>query len=236
MGLALIALCGVVGWEVYTNGEMAKQSQAAAIGAAKSAELDVHTVSQSVAATTNSINGTVGKLGTAVDGMTNTLEAINRPCGVMGKPCGVLADVNQSLHTVRGTFGYIEIAAQHEDRNLDKLDKQEDQLFADTHASLTQFTSMMGSGKDTLDSGRQAIDNINGFLADKTLRETAENVQSMTKSGASIMDTGDKLFTKLTDKTLHPSKNPAVRTWRATQPYLPLAIKATTCYLVPGTC
>jgi hypothetical protein len=85
-----------------------------------------------------------------LDGATTTLDNINRLCheasdeGV-DKPCGTLADVNRTLATVRGTFGQIEIAAHHEDRNLSTLDAQEAQLYADFHATTTNLNALVAS-------------------------------------------------------------------------------------------
>ena len=99
------------------------------------------------------------KVGTVLDGATTTLTGLNRPCNVhvdladegstlsprVPLPCGTLADVNRTLATVRGTFGRIEVAANHEDKNLTSLDAQEAQLYADTHASITSFNSLLSS-------------------------------------------------------------------------------------------
>src|SRR5665213_2755808 len=81
---------------------------------------------------------TIGKAGTTLDRASAVLETVNRPCGA-GKPCGTLADVAQTLGTVRMTFGQVLIAANHEDRNLATLDAQELQLFADTPVSYTHL-------------------------------------------------------------------------------------------------
>jgi ABC-type transporter Mla subunit MlaD len=98
------------------------------------------------------------KVGTVLDGATATLDAVNRPCAELRpvtattggfyqplKPCGTLADLNRTLATVRGTFGQIEVAANHEDKNLTSLDAQEAQLYADTHASIKSFNSLLSS-------------------------------------------------------------------------------------------
>jgi hypothetical protein len=91
--------------------------------------------------------------------VTVTLDAVNRPCNTftelptkaadegarVSKPCGTLADVNRTLATVRGTFGQIEIAANHEDRNLGTLDTQEAQLYTDFHATTVNLNNLLGS-------------------------------------------------------------------------------------------
>lgn len=88
------------------------------------------------------------KVGTVLDGFTATLDSVNRPCATAAtgsKPCGTLADVNRTLATVRGTFGQIEVAARHENRNLTTLDQQEAQLYEDTHAAVANFNALLTS-------------------------------------------------------------------------------------------
>lgn len=88
------------------------------------------------------------KVGTALDGIAATLDSVNRPCATAAtgsKPCGTLADVNRTLATVRGTFGQIEVAARHENRNLTTLDQQEAQLYEDTHAAVANFNALLTS-------------------------------------------------------------------------------------------
>jgi hypothetical protein len=85
-----------------------------------------------------------------------TLDNVNRPCGAADasdegvssrpfKPCGTLADVNKALSTIRGTFGQIEVAANHEDKNLTTLDTQEAQLYADFHLTTTNLNTLVSS-------------------------------------------------------------------------------------------
>jgi phosphoglycerate-specific signal transduction histidine kinase len=66
---------------------------------------------------------------------------LNRLCGT-DKPCGLFEDAARTLNTVRKTFGQIEIAANHEDKQLFKLDEEENQLFSDAHNSLTNLVSL----------------------------------------------------------------------------------------------
>jgi hypothetical protein len=128
----------------------------------------------------------------AANGAGDTFDTINRPCGT-GKPCGTLADVNQTLHTVRGTFGEVEVAARHENAQLTTLDGQERDLFAgvqgvlkrsrETLASVSGFASAasatMGTVKETV-AGAQPVlvslkttsDDLGG--AAQALGETAD--------------------------------------------------------------
>lgn len=88
----------------------------------------------------------VGKQATAsLRGVNQTLDGINRLCGVPGKPCGTLADVNRTLASVRGTVGQIEVAARHENRNLDTLDEQEKQVVADLHTTSINLNALVAS-------------------------------------------------------------------------------------------
>jgi len=132
------------------------------------------------------------KVGGVLDGAAATLDAVNRPCAAAQvpytveatpvaiihdasstpraavKPCGTLADLNRTLATVRGTFGRIEVAANHEDRNLASLDAQEAQLYADTHASITSFNSLLSSTDVTrfLKSSADTSVQISGIASD----------------------------------------------------------------------
>lgn len=80
-----------------------------------------------------------------------TLETVNRPCAT-GKPCGTLADFAKTLNTVRLTFGQVEIAANHEDRNLSTLDAQEQALFAATQKTLQNAQGALGTAQTAIAS------------------------------------------------------------------------------------
>jgi hypothetical protein len=72
--------------------------------------------------------------------MSDTAPSVTRT-----EPCGTLADVNRTLATVRGTFGQVEVAARHEDRNLTDYDAQERQLYADIHATTVDLNALVAS-------------------------------------------------------------------------------------------
>jgi hypothetical protein len=115
-------------------------------------------------------NVTIRKAGITLDGASAVLKTVNRPCG-NGKPCGTLADVARTLNTFRLTAGQIEIAANHEDRNLATLDAQELQLFTDTH-------TMIGSANDLVSSpfikaSLQNIEASSASIADGTKQADA---------------------------------------------------------------
>ncbi|MGP8269119.1 MAG: hypothetical protein ACLQLH_03550 [Terracidiphilus sp.] len=125
-----------------------------------------------------------------------TADRLNAGCDPA--PCGTLVDVNRTLATVRGTFGQIEIAARHEDRNLTTLDQQEVTLFNDFH-------SLAGQGTAT-------VTDLDALLKDKAIHQSIDNFQSMTTSGASILADGAFEAHKLA----HPDKK-KMTFWTATE-------------------
>lgn len=114
----------------------------------------------------------------------SSIDSINRSC-VPG-PCGTLADINKTLNTVRGTFGQIEIAANHEDKNLSRLDQQELILFGDFHQLASQ--------------GINTTTNIDSLLKDKAISETFTHIDNITANGDRI--SADVAFE--TNKLAHP--------------------------------
>jgi hypothetical protein len=111
-----------------------------------------------------------------------TIDLVNAPC-VPG-PCGTVADVGKTLNTVRGTFGQIEVAANHENRNLTALDLQEATLFGDFHATATRANT--------------SLDTFNGLLANP-------NVTLMLANGGKFTTTAVALEQKMAQCTLHPT-------------------------------
>jgi hypothetical protein len=114
--------------------------------------------------------------------MGRTIDLVNAPC--VPAPCGTLADVNRTMATVRGTFGQIEFAALHEDRNLGTLDTQEAALFADFH--------------ETAIRANTTLDTFNGLLANP-------NVTLMMANGGQFTTTAVAVEQKLAQCTLHPT-------------------------------
>ncbi len=111
-----------------------------------------------------------------------SIDLVNAPC-VPG-PCGTVADVGKTLNTVRGTFGQIETAANHENRNLSALDTQEATLFADFHGTATRTNT--------------TLDTFNERLA-------SPEVTVMLANGAKFTTTAVELEQKLAQCTLHPT-------------------------------
>ena len=96
--------------------------------------LDIHSISQASISQINKLGSTISKsnnlldnAGSVVSSLKDTIQItdstlleVNRPC-VPG-PCGLLSDTAKTLNTARSTFGQIEIAANHENKNLTNLD------------------------------------------------------------------------------------------------------------------
>jgi hypothetical protein len=131
------------------------------------------------------INVTIGSAGELLRNGNRTLAKINAPC-VPG-PCGLLADGAKTLNTARMTMGQVEIAANHEDKNLATLDRQESTIFADTHADL---------------------DALHALVASPDLIATVRNLNTTSASFADSMKQADAILKdgKIeADKFVHPS-------------------------------
>ena len=125
------------------------------------------------------------KLGRSIDLITNRVTVLCPPKDSDElHPCGTLADVAKTLNTVRGTFGEIRIAANHENRNLGTLDTQEATLFDDFHGTATRANT--------------SLDIFNTRLGSK-------DVTVMLDNGAEFTTTAVELEKKLAACTLHPT-------------------------------
>jgi hypothetical protein len=111
-----------------------------------------------------------------------SIDLVNAPCAP--GPCGTLADVGKTLNTARGTFGQIEIAANHENRNLGTLDFQEATLFGDFHGTAVRANT--------------SLDRFNALLANP-------NLALMVDNGGAFTTTAVAVEKKLAQCTLHPT-------------------------------
>jgi hypothetical protein len=121
------------------------------------------------------------------DGIHETLDTINRPCGDH-RPCGTLADAAKTLGTIRGSFGQVEVAARHENKQLTLLDAQERQLFVDLHGTAAQaqgtLSALTGTSKaltDTVAEGQRTIRAAQPLLSslDATAKASTDAVNSL---------------------------------------------------------
>jgi len=182
--------------------------------------------------------------------IVGTLDTLNQDCGSPANyhPCGTLADVAKTLNTVRGAFGQIEVAANHENKNLAALDAQEVQLFADIHATLAagrgtvadlgQTAQQATSTLHTLDTtvsyfqpiaghvdlaavnAGNAVERFNTLLADPVWLDTARNVDGITKTTGQMLDTANQVETKAMKSYLHPPTSFPARFWLELKPFI----------------
>jgi len=165
--------------------------------------------------------------------LDTTVDTLNRPCPTPGHidPCGTLADVAKTLNTVRGTFGQIEVAANHEDANLSTLDSQEQHIFADLHKTLAASNETLTALAQTargasvtlnaadstiarfedVESGATAsLNQFNRLIGDPAIPATIANAEAITANASRITkDAADEA-----DKLAHPTKK--VGFWGAT--------------------
>ncbi len=121
------------------------------------------------------------------------LATMNRPCE-NGKPCGTLADVARTLNTIRGTFGQIEVAARHENRQLSILDAQERQLFEDLHGTSVQARETLSS----LSSTAQALTGT-ASEAQHTIERAQPLLESLNGTAKASTDAIDALNARISD-------------------------------------
>ncbi len=155
---------------------------------------------------------TLDGVNAAAANLNAALVTINRPC--KGGDCGTLAGISLATHEVLVTTGQVEIVARHEKERIDVLDRQEDQIYADTHrtlgsanATLLRFTGVMDTADKTI-AGLQPVEvqatatiaSVNELMPN--LAKTTENVTAMTDSGKNILADGAYETHKLT----HPNK------------------------------
>jgi hypothetical protein len=136
-----------------------------------------------------------------------------------------LADVNKTLGTFRLTAGQLEIAANHEDKNLSVLDSQEETIFDDFHGMLGRVNPMVSQYTEI-------GTNVNTLLKKQAVSDFVDNLGPLSKNfvaisgtGEHMLQTGDQVETKATYTYLHPSKNPFVRTWNIANPFLAAGAK-----------
>jgi hypothetical protein len=186
----------------------------------------------------NAFDSNLAKWG---DSGAQTFAGLNAPCTpVKGTvytvdhpvPCGTLADMNRTLATVRGTFGQIEAAANHENKNLTTLDSQELALFTDLHltaqaaartadslsgtataltGTATAATATLSEGKRTIAAFQpvlagltEATGSINEFLKGQMLTKTLPEIAVNLDKG---IVTGDAIAADVY-VAAHPLLNP----------------------------
>jgi hypothetical protein len=133
---------------------------------------DVDGLMPTVKGSVKQVGSAAANLGSIAGPAKAAFAIVNHPC-VPG-PCGTLADVAKTLNTARLTMGQVEVAANHEDRNLGTLDAQEAQLFSDTNEDLQQLAS-------TISSANKVIEDPATAEAQHNLALISGNVAGITK-------------------------------------------------------
>jgi hypothetical protein len=117
-----------------------------------------------------------------------TFQAINRNCDGGKEACGTLADVNQTLHTIRGTFGVIEAAGRHEDAQLTTLDGQEKTLFNGLNGVVTKTQGTLDGATGVTKAASNALAATQG-----TIEAARPVLVSLGKTSDSLTKTSDSL-------------------------------------------
>lgn len=147
--------------------------------------------------------------------LDTTLQEVNRPCG-KNSSCGTIANLNKTLNTTRLTMGQIEIAANHEDKNLSKLDNQEEIIFNDTHHTLNSLTNtlttlndsskeikpLLMSTTNTMNEFHTTIGKVNSDLDDPRLNNLIDHIDGISTHVDNISSNVDYKVNKF----VHPNK------------------------------
>ena len=123
-------------------------------------------------------------------------DKLNAPCPPDDSdklhPCGTIADVAKTLNTGRHTLGEVEISVH-------KFNSHEDDLFLQE--------------KDTSAKANAAIDNFNALVSDKDFKTIAAHIATGSGTFDHMLETGDKVETKITKCTLKPTFACQFRAW-----------------------
>jgi len=110
-------------------------------------------------------------------GSAQTFDNLNRLCGT-GKPCGLFEDLARTTNSIRIASGQITALSQFEKPQLEAINTQELQLFADTHKAI-------GGLSDTLISVNTVVTNF--FPLQKQIDTEAFLLQKSTRDFDSLL-------------------------------------------------
>ena len=163
-------------------------------------------------------------------GSAQTLAEINRPCQPIkghiykvneAKPCGTLADIAQTLRTMRGMMGTIETAGNHENSQLSRYDAIATQTsdllvsFRGTADAATgtaqETTAMLSSIRTTTDqlppliaASTASVNDLDALLKDKAIDRTLTNVDTSTANFAVVSGNFARVTTFYADDITKP--------------------------------
>jgi hypothetical protein len=178
--LAVATLCGFGCWGVYETVQLEKglrsdvgeQLAAITTHAITLEDQGTYSIDQaagSVQQFVDQARPVLASAKSAVDGLQRTETLLNQPCG-KGHACGTVAELNEAIRAGHHAIGQVEIAANHENKRLDVLDKQEVAIADATQADLVKLGG--------------TLDNLN--LAALDLRALTPNLQR-TAAGAAVV-------------------------------------------------
>jgi hypothetical protein len=166
-GISKHVIVTVDKWGDAAPATVANEASITAAAAALTKTADAATATLGAAATT------IAAAQPVLHRLDATVAVINHGCAP--GPCGLLADTAKTLNTARGTMVQIEIAANHEDKNLGALDAQELVLFNDFHGlagkgaeTFTDINTLLESQAihASLDSSAGILDDLHGITID----------------------------------------------------------------------
>jgi len=148
----------------------------------------VNGVVSSVQAQVNATGPAISAAGLFMQQLNVSATRLNVPCPENDNdklhPCGTLADVAKTLNTGRHTLAEIEIGVNNFDRHEDALFDQEQQTWA---------------------KANQAIDSANTLFDDPDIKTILAHVATGSGTFDHMLDTGDRVETRVTKCTLHPT-------------------------------
>jgi hypothetical protein len=161
--------------------------------------------------------------------LNTTLTKVNQP------GTGVLAEVDKTLLSLKGVLVHVDMAANHEDRQLTTLDAQEKQLFKDIHTTLVstnttvssfaqvgvQATAVLKTTNETLVSVQPHLDalmtqsntdlvDVHTLLSNPDYPALTRNLVVLSGHAAGMSASGDEMLKDGADK-LHQMTHPAKR-------------------------
>jgi hypothetical protein len=138
--------------------------------------------------------GVANSLNAASLNINRTMDTVNRPCGtkVSGllAPDGTLCDFTKTMNTARLTMGQIEVAANHEDKNLTTLDAQETQIANDMHNLFAGALPVEDAAADATTRLATLAQSVNDLINSPQVKQTLTEAQAAVLAAAGILQDG----------------------------------------------
>ena len=170
-------------------------------------------LSQHIEQSVSNLDSVIDKSGVVVDKAGKTFDEINAPCiylksgvavGEDGHVCGTLADLNQTLRTMRGTLGVIEKAAIHEDGQLSKLDDQETRFANDLHRIMDSTDKDLKDLDPILLESKSTVGDLDDFIGSDAIRKAVNGISDSTVNANRILKAGADVAEAARNKYVTP--------------------------------